>query len=119
MPTPEFVLLAVFFVVALILIERRLKTMDDATNRLTTEVQETKDAFEALKGRVAAQAAAMQEQIDALKAAAANGDQDAINAAADALDALQTEIAATAQPAAPVDTTTGAAGDDPLPASDA
>lgn len=57
--------------------------MTSATERLTTEVAETRTA-------VLAKLAKMQEQIDILTNNPA--DEAAVTAAADALDALQTEL---------------------------
>lgn len=82
--------------------QKEIRTMSDTSDRLAREVGETRDAVTALTGRYQAKIDAMQVQIDELKAALANGDTQAATAAADALDALQTEMAALGQ--APADT---------------
>lgn len=82
-------------------INRTLKKMTDADERLAQEVGETRTAFVALVARFQAKTEAMQTQIDTLKAALAAGDTTAANAAADALDALQTDMAAVAADPAP------------------
>lgn len=63
--------------------------MTEATDRLTREVAETKEA-------IMAKLADMQAQIDILKANP--GDESAVIAAADALDQIQTDLAAAAEP---------------------
>lgn len=77
-------------------LDRKFNKMTAATDRLTTEVAETRTA-------VLAKLAQMQEQIDILTANP--GDEAAVTAAADALDALQTELVGAAEqlPEGPAD----------------
>lgn len=72
----------------------KVDKMSAASEKLAREVAETRDAVNALTGRYQSKIDAMQVEIDALKAALADGDTAAANAAADNLDALQTEMAA-------------------------
>lgn len=104
-------------------LQGQAKDMTEASDRLTREVGETIAGFAAVAERFQSQTTSMQAEIDALKAALANGDTEAANAAADALDALQTEMAATAttptgngggtveDPGAGEDTNSGGSGD--------
>lgn len=88
---------------------RRLHMLQQGQNnmseRLSREIQETRDAVTALTGRYQTKIDEMQTQIDALKAALAEEDVEAANAAADALDALQTELNAINQAPVGGDTT--------------
>lgn len=68
------------------------------SERLSREVQETRDAVNALTGRYQSKIDEMQTHIDALNAALEAGDTPAAQAAADALDQLQTDMAALAAP---------------------
>jgi hypothetical protein len=79
---------------ALAHIERRIKKLSKATDDLTREVQETREA-------VLAKVAAMQAKIDEILANP--GDETAVIAAAEALNTLQGEITEVVQPADPVD----------------
>jgi hypothetical protein len=87
-----------------------VKKMNDATDRLTREVAETRQAVTDLTGRYQSKIDELQTHVDALQAAIDAEDPAAIQAAADNLDALQTEMAALAAPPTPPvggDTQTG------------
>ncbi len=75
----------------------RIDAMTEASENLAREVAETREAVTALTGRYQSKIDAMQVEIDALKEALANGDTEAATAAAQALDDLQTEMAALGQ----------------------
>jgi len=75
--------------------------MTQASENLAREVAETREAVTALTGRYQTKIDAMQVEIDALKEALANGDTEAAEAAAQALDDLQTEMSALGQTPAP------------------
>jgi Ca2+-binding RTX toxin-like protein len=103
------------------IIHRDLTTMTDATDRLSREVAETRQAVTDLTGRYQAKIDQLQTHVDELQVAIDAEDPDAIQAAADALDALQTEMAALGADTASgtetvTDTTGGGAGDDTIDA---
>lgn len=95
----------------LLRIEGHLVAMTEATDNLAREVSETRDAVNALTGRYQAKIDTLQTKINELQAAIDAEDPAAIQAAATALDELQTEMAALApaDPTPPADTDTPAA----------
>lgn len=74
-------------------IQKDIRKMTEASDRLAQEVAETRQAVTDLTGRYQTKIDAMQVEIDKLKAALEEDDTEAALAAADALDALQTEMA--------------------------
>lgn len=81
----------------------KVTKMSEASDNLSREVAETREAVNALTGRYQTKINDMQVEIDSLNAALEAGDTTAAQAAADALDALQTEMAGLGGTAAPAD----------------
>lgn len=79
---------------AILKLQQKVQEMDE---RLSREIQETRDAVTALQGRYQAKIDQMQTHIDELQSALADGNTAAANEAADALDALQTDLNSMAQ----------------------
>jgi hypothetical protein len=97
---------------AILELKEEIRTMGEASERLAQEVAETKQAVIDLEARYQAKIDAQATEIQNLKDALANGDTAAATAAADALDALQQEMAGMAQFGGGSDTTTAPAGGD-------
>lgn len=87
------------------LILAKLNSMDEhmteTGDRLSREIGETRQAVTDLTGRYQGKIDTMQTHIDTLQTALDNGDTKAAQSAADALDALQTEMAAMGSDATP------------------